>query len=131
MTKSSGTGRKWKFVSRTSEERREHERYPFNAEILIRTPVSDAAIQARTGDICQTGCSVENDLPLPVDSVVKIRIFTLSRTFEAEARVVHVGEGKGVALEFTAVNPQEIATLRDWLTMVIADGRFDRFAVRG
>jgi hypothetical protein len=34
-------------------------------------------------------------------------------------------------LEFTSVDPQEIATLRDWLTMVIADGRFDRFAVRG
>lgn len=131
MTKNPNTHRKWNFVSRTSEERREHDRYPFNAEILIRTPVSEAAIQARTGDICQTGCSVESDLPLPVDSVVKIRIFTLARTFEAEARVVHVGEGKGLALEFTSVDPQEIATLRDWLTMVIADGRFDRFAVRG
>ncbi len=109
----------WNFVSARSEERREHPRYPFNAEILIKTESSRAAIQARTADLSQTGCRVDTDFALPPESIVKIRISTMSNSFEAEAKVVYCGEGRGLALNFTSVHPEQAATLREWLNMLI------------
>ncbi len=120
----------WNFVSPRSEERREHPRYPFNAEILIKTPTLGAALQARTADLSQMGCLVETDFELPLESVVKIRILTMSNSFEAEARVVDCGAGRGLALNFVSVGPEQGATLREWLSMLIEQAPLQGFIAR-
>jgi hypothetical protein len=120
----------WRSVAFTSKERRNYPRFPFSAEILIKTFGLGAAIQARTTNLGQLGCCVETDHPLPLGSVVKIRICTISSIFEAEAAVVHDADGKGVALQFTSVDPKDIATLRDWLKMLNEEAPFERLATR-
>jgi hypothetical protein len=54
----------------------------------------------------------------------------MTSTFEAEARVIHEGDGRGVALEFTSVDSKQMATLRVLLEMLKEECRFERFATR-
>jgi hypothetical protein len=120
----------WRFVAFTFEERRNYPRFPFNAEILIKTAGAAAALQARTIDLGRMGCRVETDRALPLGSAVTIRICTMSSTFEAEARVIHDGDGDGVAFEFTSVDSKQTATLYEWLNMLTEEAPLERFATR-
>jgi hypothetical protein len=120
----------WGFVAPTSEERRNFSRYPFRSEILIKPLSSLTAIQARTVNLGRMGCFVETEHPLVLGSIVKISICTMTSTFEAEARVIHEGDGRGVALEFTSVDSKQMATLRVLLEMLKEECRFERFATR-
>ena len=120
----------WGFVALTSEERRNFSRYSFRAEILIKPLSSLTAIQARTVNLGRMGCFVETEHPLVLGSIVKISICTMTSTFEAEARVIHEEDGKGVALEFTSVDSKQMATLRVLLEMLKEECRFERFATR-
>jgi hypothetical protein len=78
--------KRWRSVAFTSKERRNYLRFPFSAEILIQTFGLRAAIQARTTNLGQLGCGVETDHPLPLGSVVKIRICTISSTLANPVR---------------------------------------------
>jgi hypothetical protein len=58
----------WRLVAFTFEERRNYPRFPFNAEILIKTAGAAAVLQARTIDLGRMRCRVETDRALPLGS---------------------------------------------------------------
>jgi len=59
---------------------------------------------------------VDTNNALPLGTVSDIRITKGAQLFEAQARVVYSRATKGMGLVFTAIGPEQLATLETWLT---------------
>jgi len=102
-------------AGRHSDERRRHQRFPFNATADIVEPRSNTHINGRTSDLGQGGCYVDTLSPLPAGTVVKIRISRESHFFEAEAKVSYSVVGMGMGVAFTAVQREHLQVFRSWI----------------
>ncbi len=103
-------------VGSVPAERRTHPRYPCTAAAEIVDSGSGARINGRTSDIGRGGCYVDTLNPLPVGSVVKIRLTKESQSFVAQAKVVYAMSGLGMGLAFTSADPEQLWTLQRWIT---------------
>ncbi len=102
-------------ADRRNDERRRHQRFPFNATADIVEPRSNTHINGRTSDLGQGGCYVDTLSPLPAGTLVKIRISRENQSFEAEAKVSYSVVGMGMGLAFTAVRPEHLKIFRSWI----------------
>jgi hypothetical protein len=102
-------------AGRRNDERRRHQRFPFNATADIVEPRSNTHINGRTSDLGQGGCYVDTLSPFPAGTLVKVRISRESQSFEAEATVTYSVVGMGMGLAFTAIQPQHLKIFRNWV----------------
>jgi hypothetical protein len=97
-------------------ERRRHPRYAFSTAAEVMEKKSGARIQGRITDLARGGCYVDAMSPFAVGAEVTIRIMVEGKSFEAPARVVFAAPGMGMGLTFTAIEPEQLPVLQNWLT---------------
>jgi hypothetical protein len=102
-------------ADRRSDERRRHQRFPFNATADIVEPRSNTHINGRTSDLGQGGCYVDTLSPFPAGTLVTIRISRENQSFEAAAKVSYSVVGMGMGLAFTAVHQEHLKVFRSWI----------------
>jgi hypothetical protein len=100
----------------TATDRRTHPRYAFTAPVEVVAADAGARFKTRIRDLSQQGCYVDTDGPLSLGTVTDVRITKGGATFEARGRVVSHQQGKGMGLMFTAVEPEHLGTLDEWIT---------------
>ncbi|HVS89272.1 MAG TPA: PilZ domain-containing protein [Candidatus Acidoferrum sp.] len=102
-------------VASVPAERRRHPRFPWTAAAEVVDNQSGARINGRTSDVGQGGCYVDALNPLPVGSVVKIRLTKDEQSFVAQAKVAYAMTGLGMGLMFTSAEPEQMWILERWL----------------
>ena len=97
-------------------DRRIHPRYAFSAVAEVASAAPGGHVKTRIRDLSQQGCYVDTDRPLALGTATDVRITKGGKSFEAYARVVSNQSGKGMGLMFTAVEPEQLETLDEWIT---------------
>ncbi len=99
-------------------ERRANPRYRLSAppEAEILPPDNGNPIKVNLVDVSRGGCFVETDHELPLETEVTLTLMKGGDRMRALARVVRVGPGKGLALEFTSMERVEFQLLDSWLS---------------
>jgi len=105
-----------------SSERRRYTRYPFTGTLEAVEPESETKIQGRTTDLSEGGCYVDTLNPFPAQTCVKVRLTKEGRSFESQAKVVYSAVGMGMGLQFEAIDPEQLVTLRKWLHELSGEG---------
>ena len=90
-------------------------RYPFIASAELVEEDSGARMDSRISDLSLNGCYVDTVNPLPGGTLVRLRIFTETHSFEAPATVVHSQAFLGMGVKFREVQPRFEEVLRLWL----------------
>ena len=90
-------------------------RYPFIASAELMEENSGARMNSRISDLSLKGCYVDTVNPLPDGTLVHLRIFTETHSFEAPATVVHSQAFMGMGMKFREVQPKFEEVLRLWL----------------
>jgi hypothetical protein len=99
----------------TPEDRRAYPRYHFCASAEALDQGHRTRMSARVSDISRGGCYVDTFSPFPLKTDVKLRLTREKASFLADAKVVSSKTGMGMGLEFTAVEPQQMAVLEKWI----------------
>ena len=90
-------------------------RYPFIASAELLEESSGARMNSRISDLSLNGCYVDTVNPLPDGTLVHLRIFTETHSFEAPATVVYSQAFMGMGMKFREVEPKSVEILRLWL----------------
>jgi PilZ domain-containing protein len=90
-------------------------RYPFIASAELLEENSGARMNLRISDLSLNGCYVDTVNPLPDGTLVHLRIFTETHSFEAPATVVYSQRFMGMGMKFREVQPKSEEVLRLWL----------------
>src|SRR5271168_2464646 len=90
-------------------------RYPFIASAELLEENSGARMNSRISDLSLNGCYVDTINPLPDGTLVHLRIFTETHSFEAPATVVYSVAHLGMGMKFREVQPRYEEVLRLWL----------------
>lgn len=72
-------------------------------------------MDTRISDLSFSGCYVDTINPLPGGTLVQLRIFTETHSFEAPATVVYSHAHLGMGMKFGEVQAQHEEVLRLWL----------------
>jgi len=106
---------------RRNAERRANSRYQLSPppEVEITCGGGATPIRAGLGDLSRGGCYLDTDLTLPLEAEVKVTLKLSGDLVRAQARVVRASLNKGVALEFTAMQPEEFRILESWLSSFV------------
>jgi hypothetical protein len=97
------------------ETPRREPRYPFIASAELLQEDSGARMKSRISDLSLNGCYVDTVNPLPDGTLVHLRIFTETHSFEAPATVVYSHAFLGMGMKFREVPPKSEEVLRLWL----------------
>jgi len=97
------------------DERRCMPRYPFIASAELLEENSGSRMNTRISDLSLSGCYVDTINPLPDGTLVHLKIFTESHSFEAPATVVYSHTHLGMGMKFRDVQAQHQEVLRLWL----------------
>jgi hypothetical protein len=97
------------------QKQRREPRYPFIASAELLEENSGARMNSRISDLSLNGCYVDTVNPLPDGTLVRLRIFTETHTFEAPATVVYSHAFMGMGMKFREVQPKSEEVLRQWL----------------
>ena len=97
------------------ETQRREPRYPFIASAELLEEDSGTRMKSRISDLSLNGCYVDTVNPLPDGTLVHLRIFTESHSFEAPATVVYSQAFLGMGMKFREVPPKSGEVLRLWL----------------
>jgi hypothetical protein len=97
------------------EKQRCEPRYPFIASAELLEESSGARMNSRISDLSFNGCYVDTVNPLPDGTLVHLRIFTETHSFEAPATVVYSHAFMGMGMKFREVQPKSEEVLRLWL----------------
>jgi hypothetical protein len=90
-------------------------RYPFIASAELLEENSGSRMNSRISDLSLGGCYVDTINPLPDGTLVHLRIFTETHSFEAPATVVCSHAHLGMGMKFREVQPKSEEVLRLWL----------------
>jgi hypothetical protein len=96
-------------------ERRSVPRYAFVAAVDLFEPVSRTSFQGRTTEIGTRGCYLDMMNPLPVHTVVQIRIHRETGTFETWGTVAYAQKGLGMGLVFLKTLPEQEKIVEAWI----------------
>jgi hypothetical protein len=94
---------------------RRQPRYPFIASAELLEENSGSRMSSRISDLSFGGCYVDTINPLPDGTVVHLKIFTATHSFEAPATVVYSHTHLGMGVKFGEVKPVYEEVLRLWL----------------
>ena len=97
------------------QTQRREPRYPFIASAELLEENSGARMSSRISDLSLNGCYVDTVNPLPDGTLVHLRIFTETHSFEAPATVVYSHAFMGMGMKFRDVQPKSGEVLRLWL----------------
>lgn len=97
------------------EERRQSPRISFIAHAEVRDAGNNSRLASRVSDLSAGGCYVDTIHPFPGGTLVHIKIFTETHSFEAKARVTYAHAHLGMGLQFGEVQPASQVVLREWL----------------
>jgi hypothetical protein len=97
------------------ETQRREPRYPFIASAELLEENSGARMTSRISDLSFHGCYVDTVNPLPDGTLVHLRIFIETHSFEAPATVVYAHPFLGMGMKFREVPPESEEVLRLWL----------------
>src|SRR6202049_2111021 len=97
------------------QTQRREPRYPFIASAELLEENSGARMNSRISDLSLNGCYVDTVNPLPDGTLVHLRIFTETHSFEAPATVVYSHAFMGMGMKFREVRPESVEVLRLWL----------------
>ena len=97
------------------QTQRREPRYPFVASAELLEENSGARMNSRISDLSLNGCYVDTVNPLPDGTLVHLRIFTETHSFEAPATVVYSHAFMGMGMKFREVQPKSEEVLRLWL----------------
>ena len=94
---------------------RREPRYPFIASAELLEENSGSRMSTRISDLSLGGCYVDTVNPLPDGTLVRLKIFTQTHSFEAPATVVYSHTHLGMGMKFGDVQPKYEEVLRLWL----------------
>ncbi len=97
------------------QKQRREPRYPFIASAELLEETSGSRMNSRISDLSRSGCYVDTINPYPGGTLVHLRIFTETHSFEAPATVVYSHTHLGMGMKFREVQPQFEEVLRLWL----------------
>ncbi len=69
------------------QERRRSSRFPFIASAEVRSENNSSRLAARVSDISAAGCYVDTINPLPHGTLVRVKIFNETQSFEPLPRL--------------------------------------------
>ena len=98
------------------QEKRREPRHAFIASAELFEEHSGSRMSTRISDLSRGGCYVDTINPLPDGTVVQLKIFTETHSFEAPATVVYSHAHLGMGMKFREVRPQSEEVLRLWLS---------------
>jgi hypothetical protein len=96
-------------------ERRGSPRQPFIASAEVLAESTGSRMSTRVSDLSASGCYVDTINPLPNGTLVRVKIFTDTQSFEAPAKVVYSHTHLGMGLVFREVQPNSQSVLQNWL----------------
>jgi PilZ domain len=96
-------------------ERRAVPRFAFIAPLEIDEPITGTHMSGRVTEISQKGCRAEVANPLPVNSIIQLRISSHECVFETWARVIYDRQGVGMGLFFIQTAVDQSKLLEAWL----------------
>jgi len=100
-------------------ERRRSPRFPFIASAEVRAENNSSRLAARVSDISAAGCYVDTINPLPHGTLVRVKIFNETQSFEAAATVAYSLAHLGMGLSLSEVPPNSMSVLREWLPAAV------------
>jgi PilZ domain-containing protein len=101
------------------QERRRSPRFPFIASAEVRAENNSSRLAARVSDISAAGCYIDTINPLPHGTLVRVKIFNETQSFEAAATVAYSLAHLGMGLSFSEVPPNSMSVLREWLPAAV------------
>lgn len=101
------------------QERRRYPRFPLIAAAEVREENNGSRLSARVSDISAAGCYVDTINPLPCGTLVRVKIFNETQSFEASATVAYSVAHLGMGLSFGEVVPSSREVLQAWLPAVV------------
>lgn len=96
-------------------ERRECTRYPVSVEIEITEMGSRIPSRGRTTDVSLSGCYVATIFPLPIGTVLDLKMWVDDGNIEAHGSVQTCHGGVGMGIKFTDLTRDAMHRLDDCL----------------
>jgi len=89
------------------------------ASVEVTEPHSGTRLSGRTSEIGLGGCYVDVLNPLPIGTLVELRIVRDQGVFETKAKVVYADAGFGMGVAFTEMAPDQRSVLETWLVEIV------------
>jgi len=99
----------------SSSERRAEIRLIIPATAEITEAGSLQTFAGVIANVAQSGCYVKTDRIVQPGAELRVHVRKGVFSCAAQARVVHASAGKGLGLEFTAIDPKDLEALNRWL----------------
>ncbi len=107
--------------SAAQADQRASDRYPFVISAEVTEASTGARLSARTSDLGLRGCYIDMLNPFARGTTVQVRLTREKKSFEAEGTVAHSQPGMGMGVAFTAISPDQLEVLRNWLGEVTGE----------
>lgn len=97
------------------QERRRSPRFPFISSAEVHEEDEGTRLSARISDISPRGCYVDTINPLPGGTLVRVRIFSETQSFEVRATVVYSHANLGMGVSFQELSSNALSLLSEWI----------------
>jgi PilZ domain len=98
-----------------SAERRANPRHAFVATTEITDSAHALRLSGRVTEISRQGCFVDVVHPLPVGTILKLRVTCDQGSFETRAKILYVQRGIGMGVVFVDTAEDQVKILEKWL----------------
>jgi len=102
-------------VASTSADRRVNSRHAFVATTEITDSAHALRLSGRVTEVSRQGCFVDIVHPLPVGTMLKLRITCDQGVFETRAKTLYVQQGIGMGVVFVDTPEDQVKILEKWL----------------
>jgi PilZ domain len=105
-------------------DRRGAARYPLILAAEVTELDGSNALHGRSSDVSRSGCYIDTLNPMPVASLIQVRLRHGDAIFDAAARVMYVCPGLGMGVMFDKDTAAAQLTILDrWLATAAASAR--------
>jgi len=105
-------------------DRRNAARYPLIVAAEVVELNGSNSLNGRTSDVSRSGCYIDTLNPMPVASLIQVRLRHGDNLFEAAARVMYVCPGLGMGVMFDKnTSPEQLTILERWLATATVGAR--------
>ena len=99
----------------TNADRRVNTRHAFVATTEITDSAHALRLSGRVTEISRQGCFVDVVHPLPVGTMLKLRVTCDQGAFETQAKILYVQQGIGMGITFVDTPEDQAKILEKWL----------------
>jgi PilZ domain-containing protein len=97
-------------------DRRNAARYTLIVAAEVSELDGSNSLHGRTSDVSRSGCYIDTLNPMPVASLIRVRLRHGDNVFEAAGRVMYVCPGLGMGVMFDKdTSPEQLTILERWL----------------